>query len=190
MEPISVLGISGSLRRESRNTALLRAAQELAPDGMEIGIAPLNDLPIYNWDDERAHGFPAPVAEFRAAVADADGLLFATPEYNFSVTGALKNALDWASRGGPDAPLNDKPAAILGAGGRLGTARSQEHLRVILRHNNLQVVTRPEVLIAFAGEKFDDELNLIDDRSRDQVRRLLLELEEVVRRDRLANPSQ
>ena len=173
MDPISVLGISGSLRRESRNTALLRAAQELAPDGMKIGIAGIADLPMYNWDDEQS-------------IADADALLIATPEYNYSVTGALKNAIDWASRGGPDAPINDKPAAILGAGGRLGTARSQEHLRLILRHNNLKVVTSPEVLIAFADEKFDDNLNLTDDRSRDQIRRLLLSLEEIVHRDRLA----
>ena len=186
MDPISVLGISGSLRRESRNTALLRAAQELAPDGMKIGIAGLADLPMYNWDDEQSDGYPVPVAQFRAAIADADALLIATPEYNYSVTGALKNAIDWASRGGPDAPINDKPAAILGAGGRLGTARSQEHLRLILRHNNLKVVTSPEVLIAFADEKFDDNLNLTDDRSRDQIRRLLLSLEEIVHRDRLA----
>ena len=186
MEPISVLGISGSLRRGSRNTALLRAAQELAPDGMMIGIADLVDLPMYNWDDEQANGYPEPVARFRAELADADAFLIATPEYNYSVTGALKNAIDWASRGGPDAPINHKPAAIFGAGGRLGTARSQEHLRLILRHNNLQVVTSPEVLVAFAGDKFDDDLNLTDDRTRDQVRRLLLSLEELVRRDRLA----
>lgn len=187
MEPISVLAISGSLRRESRNTALLRAAQELAPDDMKIGIATLNDLPMYNWDDEQEHGHPDSVAAFRAAIADADALLIASPEYNYSVTGALKNALDWASRGGPDAPINDKPTAILGAGGRLGTARSQEHLRLILRHNNLQVVNNPEVLITFAGEKFDDDLNLTHDRSRDQIRRLLVALEDVVRRDRAAN---
>ncbi len=187
MEPISVLGISGSLRRESRNTALLRAAQDLAPDGMKIGIATLNDLPMYNWDDEQEHGHPDSVVAFRSAIADADALLIATPEYNYSVTGALKNALDWASRGGPDAPINDKPAAILGFGGRLGTSRSQEHLRLILRHNNLQVVTSPEVLITMADQKFDDDLNLVHDRSRDQIRRLLLALEEIVRRDRVAS---
>jgi chromate reductase len=187
MDPISVLGVSGSLRRESRNTALLRAAQELAPDAMKVGITSLNGVPMYNWDEERQHGYPDSVAAFRSAIADADALLIATPEYNYSITGALKNALDWASRGGPDSPLNDKPAAIMGFGGRLGTSRSQEHLRLILRHNNLQVVTRPEVLITMADEKFDDDLTLTHDRSRDQIRRLLLELEEVVRRDRLAS---
>jgi chromate reductase len=186
VQPISVLGISGSLRRESRNTALLRAAQDLAPDGMKIAIAPLDDLPMYNWDDEQDHGYPDSVAAFRSAIADADALLIASPEYNNSVTGALKNAVDWASRGGPNSPLNDKPAALLGFGGRLGTARSQEHLRLILRHNNLQIVTRPEVLITMADQKFDNDLNLVHDRSRDQIRRLLLELEEVVRRNRLA----
>ncbi len=183
MEPISVLGISGSLRRESRNTALLRAAQDLAPDGMKIGIAPLNDLPMYNWDDEQEHGFPESVVSFRAAIADADALLIATPEYNYSVTGALKNAVDWASRGGADAPITDKPAAIMGFGGRLGTSRAQEHLRLILRHNNLQVVTRPEVLITMADQKFDDDLNLTHARSRDQIHRLLLALQDVVKRD-------
>lgn len=186
MEPISVLGISGSLRRESRNTALLRAAQELAPDGMKIGITDLSDIPMYNWDDEQSTGFPDPVARFRSEIADADALLIASPEYNNSLTGALKNAVDWASRGGPDAPIANKPAAILGGGGRLGTARSQEHLRLTLRHNNLQIVSSPEVLIAFANDKFDDDLNLIHDRSRDQIRRLLVALEEIVRRERLA----
>jgi len=185
MQPISVLGISGSLRKASRNTALLRAAQDLAPDGMKIGIADLSALPMYNWDDEQANGFPDAVARFRADIAEADALLIATPEYNYSVTGALKNAIDWSSRG-PESPLNEKPVAMLGAGGRLGTSRSQEHLRLILRHNNLQVVTSPEVLVAFASDKFDDELNLTDDRTRDQVRRLLLSLAELVRRDRLA----
>lgn len=183
---ISVLGISGSLRRQSRNTALLRAAQELAPDGMKIRIAAIGDLPVYNWDDEQAGGYPPAVASFRNELAEADALLIATPEYNYSVTGALKNAIDWASRGGSDSPLNHKPAAILGAGGRLGTARSQEHLRLILRHNDLRVVTRPEVLVAFASDKFDDDLNLVDDRTRDQVRRLLLSLEELVRLHRPA----
>ena len=184
MEPISVLAISGSLRRASRNTALLRAAQELAPDGMKVGITSLDDLPMYNWDEEQEHGYPDSVVRFRTEIADADALLIATPEYNYSVTGALKNALDWASRGGSDAPITDKPAAILGAGGRLGTARSQEHLRLMLRHNNLQVVTNPEVLVAFAGDKFDDDLNLTHDRTRDQIRRLLLALERIVIRDR------
>jgi chromate reductase len=185
MEPISVLGVSGSLRRESRNTALLRAAQDLAPDGMKIGITSLAGIPLYNWDDEEENGYPDSVVRFRNDIADADALLIASPEYNYSVTGALKNAIDWASRGGSEAPINDKPAAIMGAGGRLGTARSQEHLRLILRHNNLQVVTRPEVLITSAADKFDADLNLTHDRSRDQVHRLLLALEEIVRRDRL-----
>ena len=185
MEAIAVLGISGSLRRESRNTALLRAAQELAPEGMQIGITSLAGIPMYNWDDEQANGYPDSVARFRNDIAEADALLIASPEYTHSVTGALKNALDWASRGGAHAPINDKPTAIMGAGGRLGTARSQEHLRLMLRHNNLQVVTRPEVLIASAADKFDADLNLTHDRSRDQIHRLLLALEEIVHRDRL-----
>ena len=180
--PIRILGISGSLRRGSHNTAALRAAAEVAPDGVEIDIFDLNGLPMFNPDTEAEHLADPAVAGFRRAIADADGLVIATPEYNWSVTGALKNAIDWASRGGDQAPLNDKPAAILGAGGRFGTLRSQLHLREILGHNRVRVLDAPQVMIDGASRKFEDG-RLIDERHREQLRRLIVELEALVRRN-------
>ncbi len=170
---IQVLGISGSLRRGSFNTALLRAAQELAPQRMTIELASLDKLPPYNADVEREEGFPPAVEDLREAIAEADALLIATPEYNFSIPGVLKNAIDWASRGGRDAPITDKPAAILGGGGRSGTLRAQLHLRQILQHNNLRVVQKPEVLVDRVWEHVDREGRLVEERFRDQIRRLL-----------------
>ena len=109
-----ILGIPGSLRRSSLNRSLLDAAAEVMPDNGKLELADLSDVPLYNWDVEQELGFPEPVQRFRQQIAEADGLLFATPEYNYSMPGALKNALDWASRGGGEAPINRKPAAIMG----------------------------------------------------------------------------
>ena len=173
--PMVVVGISGSLRKGSYNTACLQAAGELMPDDMVIEIAQLNRIPLYNSDDERAHGFPGPVQELRGQVGRADALLIASPEYNYSVTGALKNAWDWLSRP-PQPPISLMPAAIMGAGGRLGTARSQHHFRDMARHNDLRLVQKPEVLISAPWDKFDDRRNLTDERTRDQVKRLVLAL--------------
>lgn len=170
-----ILALSGSLRAGSYNTAALRAAAEVADDQMKIEIHPLNDLPIYNADVER-EGFPPSVVELREAIRQADGLLIATPEYNYSITGALKNAIDWASRGGDESPLNHKPAAILGAGGRFGTLRSQLHLREILSHNELRVVGRPQVYIDRPSQRFAEGPVLTDERAIDQIRRLLVSL--------------
>ena len=150
-----LIGISGSLRSGSYNTALLRAAVEDLPKGVTAEIAALNDIPMYDWDTERGEGFPAPVADLRARVAAADGIVFATPEYNFSVTGALKNAIDWLSRG-PSSPIDFKPAAIVGTGGGGGTRRSQQHLREILSHNSLRVLAEPQVLVPGARMRFAD----------------------------------
>jgi chromate reductase len=171
-DPIRVLAVSGSLRRESFNTAALRAAAELAPEGMDIEVVALHGIPNFDADVEAA-GFPAEVAALREGIAAADALLIATPEYNWSIPGALKNALDWASRGGEASPLRGKPAAILGAGGRLGTVRAQTHLREILRHNRVRVVGLPEVLIDDAETRFDAAGRLTDERFRSQIRRLL-----------------
>lgn len=150
-----LIGISGSLRSGSYNTALLRAAFEDLPEGVTAEIAALNDIPMYDWDIERGDGFPAAVADFRARVAAADGIVFATPEYNFSVTGALKNSIDWLSRG-PSSPIDFKPAAIVGTGGGGGTRRSQQHLREILMHNSLRVLAEPRVLVPGARMRFAD----------------------------------
>jgi chromate reductase len=170
--PIRVLAISGSLRRGSHNTAALRAAAGLAPDGMTIEVMTLHGIPNYDADLEAA-GLPPEVVRLRQAIAAADALLIATPEYNWSISGVLKNALDWASRGGERSPLRGKPAAVLGAGARLGTVRAQTHLREILRHNQVRVVGLPEVLIDSAETRFDAAGNLTDERFRSQIRRLL-----------------
>lgn len=167
-----VLGISGSLRSGSFNTALLRAAAEEAPDGVAVDIVTLHGIPMYNRDDERAHGFPDIVAEIRDKVAAADGLVLATPEYNYSVSGVLKNAWDWLSRA-PDPPIDEKPLAILGAGGRSGTLRAQLHMRQIALHNQLRVVLSPQVMVRIGDGSFDDTPELVSDRHRDQIRRLM-----------------
>ncbi len=175
---ISILGIPGSLRRDSLNRALLRAASGLLPDGARLELADISDLPLYNWDVEQESGYPGPVQRFRDQIAAADGLLIATPEYNYSMPGALKNAIDWASRGGPASPLNDMPAAIMGAAGRLGSVRAQLHLRTVLRHNNLKVVQKPEVLVP-GGDNFTDG-ELTSERYLDQIRRLVTSLGDLV----------
>lgn len=173
--PIRVLGISGSLRRRSYNTAALRAAGALMPDNMVLEIAEVIGIPLYNEDDERDSGFPEQVQSLRDQVMSADALLIATPEYNYSLTGALKNAIDWLSRP-PSPPINLMPVAVFGAGGRLGTARAQRHFRDIALHNDLRLVQQPEVLISEPWDKFDDDLVLTDERTRDQLRRLVIAL--------------
>ncbi len=173
----TILGISGSLRRGSHNRALLRAADRVLPADTKLEVADISDFPIYNWDMEQEQGYPESVQRFRKQMAEADALLIATPEYNNSIPGALKNAIDWASRGGAESPLNHKPAAIMGAAGRLGSVRAQMHLRTILQHNDLRVVQRPEVLVS-GGEPFA-EGELVDDRYLDQIRRLVAALVEL-----------
>ena len=168
-EPVRVVGISGSLRRGSYNTALLRAAREVRPPGMDFELVPLNDVPLYSGDVERA-GLPPAVAALRDAIAGADGLVIATPEYNYSISGVLKNAIDWASRP-PDSPLDGKPLAIMGVGGRYGTLRAQLHLRQIALHNSMRVMIDPEIHLSRARDKFDADGALLDP----DVRRALAE---------------
>lgn len=136
--PLVLLGISGSLRRDSLNTAMLRAAQELAPDDVEVVIHPLHEVPFYDGDVEQ-RGLPAAVVALRTAIATADGLLLAAPEYNHSISGVLKNAIDWASRR-PEPPLDHKPTALLSAAGGSGGSNAQRHLRDVLAHNRVQVI--------------------------------------------------
>ena len=169
---MNVLGVSGSLRKGSFNSSALRAAQGLAPAGMAIEIAEIGDIPLYN-EDVRSAGLPTSVERFRGEIAAADALLFVTPEYNFSVPGVLKNAIDWASRP-PNQPFNEKPVAIMGASpGVIGTARAQYDLRRILGGLNAFVLTRPEVFIGQAGTKFDDAGSLTDNATREHIRKQL-----------------
>ena len=179
---LRVLGISGSLRRGSFNSAALRAAQELAPEGMTVEIADISEIPPYNDDVRQEQGYPAPVDRLRAQIAAADALLIVTPEYNYSVPGVLKNAIDWASRP-PNQPFDGKPAAIMGAsGGLLGTARAQYHLRQILVFLNAFPINRPEVFIGQAAQKFDESGRFTDQTGRDLIRQLLVALADWTRR--------
>ncbi len=170
--PVRVLGFAGSLRQGSYNRAVLRAAGELAPEGMSLEVFDLSPIPLYNADVEVA-GVPEPVRQFKERIAAADALLIVTPEYLYSVPGVLKNALDWASRPSKDSPLNRKPVAITGAGGLFGTVRAQGHLRQILLHNGVLVMTKPEVYITRCREKFDANGRLVDESDRAAIRALL-----------------
>ncbi len=170
---LRVLAISGSLRKASFNTGLLRAAREMAPDGMEIMIHDIKDLPFYDGDVE-AQGDPAPVQALKAAVRNSDAVMFATPEYNWGTSGALKNAIDWASRDREEGSLMGKPATVIGAGGRAGTARAQMQLLETLGETGSVVMVKPGVqILAFAPDTFDSEGNLIDDNTKELLRRHL-----------------
>jgi chromate reductase len=180
--PLTILGIAGSLRRASYNRGLIRAAMELAPSGTSVVPYDLADLPMFDADVE-ADGDPQAVTAFKRAISDADALLIATPEYNHCVPGVLKNAVDWASRPARRSVLTGKPVAIMGAStGRGATARAQAHLRDGLAYTNGFVLPLPEVLVGLAGEKFDDQSNLTDERTRDEVRDLLVALAAWTRR--------
>ena len=173
---MKVLAMVGSLRQGSYNKLALRAAMELKPAGMEIEVGDIGALPLYN-DDVREAGYPSPVQKLREQVRGADALLFVTPEYNYSVPGVLKNAIDWCSRP-PDQPLDGKPAAIMGAStGRLGTARAQYHLRQICVFVNVLPVNRPEVMLSGAAKLFDADGRLNDEPTRKFIGDLLVSLE-------------
>src|SRR5215471_1600131 len=177
---ITVLGICGSLRAGSYNRAALRAAIELKPPGMMIETADIGSIPLYN-EDVRALGFPPPVDTFRRQIAAADALLFVSPEYNYSISGVLKNAIDWASRP-PDQPFAGKPVAIMGAAaGMAGTARAQYDLRRCCVFLDMHPINKPEVLIGVAHTKFDAEGAFTDEVGRGLIRDLLVALEQWTR---------
>jgi chromate reductase len=169
---LSILGFAGSLRRDSYNKALLRAAQELMPSGAELTIFDLAGIPLFNQDLERE---PVErVREFKAAIRAADALLIASPEYNYSLSGVLKNALDNASRPYGDNALDGKPVAIMGASvGTLGTARAQYHLRQCCVTLNMYPLNAPEVMVARAQEKFDDQGRLTDPKTGEFIAKML-----------------
>ncbi len=169
-----VCGIAGSLREGSFNRALLRTAGELARPGMELHVFDrVGDLPLFDQDVE-AEGDPEPVAALKSAILGSDALLIASPEYSRSVTGVLKNALDWAARPPREPTLSGKPVAIMGASpGRFGTVNSQRTLREILRACGCHVMPRPELYVSGAGSLFDEEGRLEDEATRKRLRRLL-----------------
>jgi len=176
---IEVLGLSGSLRRTSLNTALLRAAVELAPEGMVITPATLHDIPLYDGDVE-ADGVPPAVTSLANRIAAAEAVLIVSPEYNYSLPGVLKNGLDWLSRV-KGQPFAHKPLAIMGTSpGRFGTARMQYHLRQVLLFTEARVLAKPEVMLGGSSDLFDDTGHLVDESAANLVRRQLTALAEAV----------
>jgi chromate reductase, NAD(P)H dehydrogenase (quinone) len=172
---ISVLGICGSLRKGSYNMAAMRTAIELKPANMNVEVADISTIPLYN-EDVRAQGFPPPVEKLRQQIAAADALLFACPEYNYSMSGVLKNAIDWASRP-PDQPFAGKPIAILGAAaGMAGSARAQYDLRRSCVFLDMHPLNKPEVLIGQAQTKFDENGKLLDEAARGFIRDMMANL--------------
>ena len=170
--PIRILGIAGSLRRESYNRAALRAATQLVPEGASLEIFELDGIPSFNQDEEQNP--PDKVVELKRKIRQADAVLIVTPEYNYSVPGVLKNAIDWASRPYGDSAWNGKPAAIMGASvGTIGTARAQYHLRQMFVFLNMFPINQPEVMIGNAAERFDAQGNLTDEKTRELIRQLL-----------------
>ncbi len=180
MNTIKILGIVGSLRKDSYNHAALKAAQELLPEGVALTLCELHDIPVYNQDEEMAP--PAGVLEFKRQILAADAILFATPEYNYSISGVLKNAIDWASRPYGESAWAGKPAALMGVStGLLGTARAQYHLRQILVTLNMPVVNQPEVMIGNAKQRFDESGRLTDEPTRMHIQKLLTALVQLVK---------
>ena len=175
---MNFLGISGSLRKGSFNTSLLNLAVQVAPAGMTITIADISAFTVYD-EDVYANGFPAAVATFREQIKAADGLLIATPEYNYGMSGVIKNAIDWASRP-PEQPFAGKAIALMGASaGKLGTALAQQQLRQALVGLNGRLVSQPQVYVSGAMQAFDGDGNLNDDAAKGLIGQLLGALQEL-----------
>ena len=186
MSDVKILGIPGSLRKGSYNRGLIRAAQQLLPQGATMDVFELNGIPPFSEDDEK--NVPARVTEFKAAIRRADAILIATPEYNYSLPGVLKNAIDWASRPYGDSAWLGKPAAIVGASlGRFGSARAQYHLRQVCVYLEMEVLNGPEVMVGNASEMFDAQSNLTHESSKKLLRELL---EALVKRTHLLRTSK
>ena len=172
MQKLEILGIVGSLRKDAINRLALKAAQELMPMGASLTLIELQGIPMYNQDTEIT--LPAAVLEFKRRILAADGILFGTPEYNYSVPGMLKNAIDWASRPYGQSAWTGKPTAIMGASpGNMGSARAQYHLRQILVSLDMPVVNMPEVMISNASQLFDAQGKLNDEPTRARIHKLL-----------------
>ena len=180
-DKVKILGIAGSLSTDSYNKLALKAAQALAPDETEIEVFDIEGIPLFNQDEEHK---PSPkVIEFKKKIRAADAILLVTPEYNYSIPGVLKNAIDAASRPYGDSAWHGKPVAVMGASvGTLGTARAQYHLRQMFVFLNMYAVNQPEVMIANASQKFDNEGNLTDDVAANLITQLLTNLRDWTRK--------
>lgn len=181
MNTLTILGIAGSLRQQSYNRMALKAAEEMRPQDTRLDIFDIRDIPLFNEDLLAAP--PPAVTELKQLVRTADAILFATPEYNYSTSGVLKNAIDWGSRPKQDNVWNGKPVAIISASnGILGGVRAHYHLRQIFVTLNMHAVNQPEVMIAKAEEKFDAQGNLTDEAAKKLIRQLLENLVVITRR--------
>ena len=168
-----ILAIAGSLRQGSYNLGLLRAAQEVAPEWVEVQFFDIGTLPFFNEDVEAA-GDPEPVRQFKDAIRASNALLIATPEYNGSVPGILANAIDWASRPTGRSALRNKPVAVMGAVlGKSGSANAQAILRGVLGRIGAVVVPDPQILVPQASKLFDEQVNLRDEGTREEIRQLV-----------------
>jgi chromate reductase len=179
---IHLVGMSGSLRKGSFNTMLLNNVVQLVPEDIIIEIASIADIPLYNADLDlpAAKERPTPVTKFRETLAKADGIVFVSPEYNYSIPGGLKNAIDWASRG-EDSPLLHKPVAVMGATpGMWGTIRMQMAFNAVFQFLDMRNAIKPEILIAQANKKFDEQGKLTDQIAADLIRKKLNALKEVI----------
>ena len=172
---LKILGFAGSLRKASYNKSLLRAAANLMPEDTNLEIFDIDGIPTFNQDTE--NNMPEKVKDFKSKIREADAILISTPEYNYSVPGVLKNAIDSATRPYGDNPFNEKPVAIMSASvGMLGGARAQYHLRQIFVYLNMYPINLPEVIVPFAENKFDTNGNLVDENTQMFVRQLLQNL--------------
>jgi chromate reductase, NAD(P)H dehydrogenase (quinone) len=182
-QQLSLVGVSGSLRAASYNTALLRSLPELAPAGITFTMHSIGEIPIYNGDVETAAGLPEPVVRLRRAIRQSDGLVIATPEYNHGIPGGLKNAIDWWSRPPEPHGLFGIPTAILGASdGTIGTTRAQAALRQTLATLNSPTMPFPQVLVGLAQNKIDGDGKLVHELTREFIRSWLVAVERWMRR--------
>ena len=169
---VKVLGFAGSLRKDSYNKMLLNAAMDLKPDNIELETFDLEGIPLFNQDQEEQP--PKRVKEFKEKIKAADALLIVTPEYNYSVPGVLKNAIDWASRPYGDNVFDEKPVAVMSASeGMLGGARAQYHLRQTLISLNMHPLNRPEVIVSQIDEKIDVNGKVVDEKTRKKIGKVL-----------------
>lgn len=181
-DQIKLVGISGSLRNGSFNTMLLNAAAQLLPEDVSMNIISFKDIPLYNADFDLpiARERPPAVEELRKAIAEASGLLIASPEYNYSIPGGLKNAIDWASRG-EDSPLLHKPVAVIGATpGLWGTVRMQTAFHPVFVFLDMRPVYKPEVMVAQADKKFDKDGHLVDQIAKKLIKQKLQTLKDLI----------
>lgn len=177
---MKILAFSGSLRKQSTNTGLIRAVIDIANrEGIDVTLEDISSMPLYNQDMEAE--FPKEISELKKRIREADGIIIATPEFNRSIPGSLKNMFDWTSRPYGDSAWDGKPVVTMGASpGGIGTALAQYHLKQILLYLNTRVLGQPEFYVGTSSEKFDKEGNLIDDKTKEYIERLLKTFKEFI----------